>query len=95
MNKLIEAVMGGASPAVVLDEAQIGIEYRDGMTIRTFFDSYGDLRFCTNDDILIDHHSDSRLMQLREISNSAEADSHLLDLFGGFVGKLDDLLTSL
>lgn len=93
MNKLVEAVLAGVSPATVLDEAQVGIPHKDGMRIRTFFDSYGDLRFCTEDDVLIDHSSCKQMLWLREVSNDLEADSQLVDLLSDFVGTLDDLFS--
>jgi hypothetical protein len=90
-GSLIEAVVAGARPSIVLDEAQIGVPYKNGVKIRPFFDSWGDLRFCTEDDILIDHSTDQRMMWLREVGEYIEADSPLLDLFSDFVGNLSEL----
>lgn len=95
MKSLIEAVVDGADPAIVLDRARVGIPYRDGMQIRTFFDGYGDLRFCTKHDVLIDHNSNDQMMWLREVAaNELEADNPLVDIFSDFAGDLDSLCRS-
>jgi hypothetical protein len=91
VSKLVEAVLNGADPSVVLDEAQTGVPYAEGTRIRTFFDSHGELRFCTQDDVLIDHNSSEQMKWLREVANQLSADSHLLDMFYMFIGNLDEL----
>lgn len=68
----------------------VGINYNGGK-LRSFFDGYGDLRFCTEDDVLIDPSSDPRLEELIEFSNNLPADHELFSVFQSFTGTLDEL----
>jgi len=52
-ESLIDLVTNGRHPGCVLNEAIIGVPFEQGMSVRSFFDGYGNLRFCTSEDILI------------------------------------------
>lgn len=104
---LIEYVLSGTPPKVVLDNAINGsiapvrhhetsiprysIGGRVLTNIKAYFDSYGDLRFCTPENVLIDPSIDERLQELINFSESASADHDVLSILNGFEGSLDEL----
>lgn len=103
---LVDLVLEGVAPHHALDiyladqripirEADdtigIGVSFDAGMPIKTFFDGLGRLRFCTEDDVLIDPSSDSRLRELMQYADALDVDSPLFDLFESFEGNLATL----
>lgn len=69
----------------------IGISHQAEKPLKTFFDGYGELRFCTEDDILINPNSDSRLQELMLYAEALDVDNPLFDLFETYEGTLDNL----
>jgi hypothetical protein len=68
----------------------VGAAYSGGK-LRTFFDAYGELRFCTESNVLIDPDSDSRLSEIVKYSDHLDDDQDLLDFLQSFSGSLDEL----
>jgi len=94
VNKLVESVANGVDPRQVLSEAVIGVPY-DGGRLKTYFDCNGDLRFCTEDDVLIDPYSDQQMSEVARISNTLSVDNPLFDIFESFEGTLDELIAAI
>jgi hypothetical protein len=107
VEALIDMVVEGQAPEHVLQiplagsvdrmhginvPIEIGKQLKAGESIRTYFDSYGSLRFCSlSDDVLINPASDSRLQELMQYADALSVDSPLFDLFESFEGTLEDL----
>lgn len=106
VDKLIGMVLEGRSPQYALqiyladqwtplreasDTIGIGVLFDAENPIKTFFDGYGRLRFCTENDVLIDPSSDSRLQELMQYADALDVDCPLFDLFERFEGTLDSL----
>jgi hypothetical protein len=52
-ESLIDRMLDGENPSSLIEssiERKIGIHYQEG-SIRTFFDGYGNLRFCTLENV--------------------------------------------
>jgi hypothetical protein len=58
--------------------------------IRTYYNSYGELTFCTIDNILIDHQLDSRLKELYMLAENSNDDG-LVELLHCYEGSLQGL----
>jgi hypothetical protein len=73
------------------DTTGIGVSLDAEVPVKTFFDGSGRLRFCTENDVLIDPSSDSRLQELMQCADALDVDCPLFDLFERFEGTLDSL----
>jgi len=71
-------------------DESVGTAYNGG-TILTFYDSQGELRFSTLENVLIDPTSDGRIQRLIQFAESAPVDSELVDLLEKYRGSLEDL----
>jgi hypothetical protein len=105
-ESLIDRVVGGQSTHYVLrsylaeqqirsreviDTIDVGTSFQAGNPIKTFFDGQGRLRFCDENDVLINPASDYRLQKLMQFADALDVDSPLFDLFEQFEGNLDTL----
>lgn len=102
---LIDMVLGGATVRSVVElriggredrntgttGSNVGITYKEGQSIRSFFDGHGNLRFATLENVLIDSESDARLIELAAFAESADVEHTVLDVFEDYEGSLDNL----
>jgi len=103
INKLIDRVLEGLRPSMVVEncvnsgshlfDQNITFASRRSVVypVRTYFDSYGDLRFSTLEGVLIDHISDPVMMEIVNLVDSDSSDSDLIEMLGEYEGSLDDL----
>lgn len=107
VEAMVDSVLAGQTPHHVLqillagsvdrmrgmnESIWTGKPIKAGECLRTYFDSYGDLRFCSlADDVLINPASDSRLQELMQYADALSVDSPLFDLFEAYEGTLEDL----
>ena len=106
VESLIDSVVDGSTPFNVLhsyiaapghfvltedDTISVGVKYDSRGSLRTFFDGYGRLRFCTENDVLINPDSDHRLQELMQYADALDVDNPLFDLFESYEGSLDVL----
>lgn len=69
----------------------VGADFDSRGDLKTFFDGYGNLRFCDENDILINPMSDYRLVELTQYADSLDTDNPLFDLFENYEGSLEEL----
>lgn len=88
---LVDDVVRGSSDLFRATTTSEGVPSDDGDSevLRTYFDSYGDLRF-TQGGVLI-HDLTPMMVELAQIANIASADSGLVELMDGFEGTVCQL----
>lgn len=107
VDKLIDMTLCGRNPATVLEDVVSGSTallspatasiHRPGgsvtsvKVVRSYFDSYGRLKFCTLEDVQVTPDSDPRLQELVQYAELAPADHVILDWLDGYEGPLDEI----
>ena len=110
IESAIDRILEGEAEALVLNDLVNGkidpshardtfihegeIPGPDKTVVRTYFDSYGELKFSTTEGVLI--HELTPLMKfLSEVSDSASSDSGIVELMDGFEGTPEQLYDKL
>lgn len=103
---LIESVLQGTSTRLLVDNlvnglvaplinrnTSISCGYPSGTRcmVKTYYDSYGDLKVCTENDVIIDPASDHFVNDLVEIADLLSHDHPLQDILADYCGPLDKL----
>jgi hypothetical protein len=78
----IDSATKGISASTIIDSVI------NDVLIRSYFDAYGDLKFCSLNDVLIDPTSDYRLT---EIHKSVKNNHKLVEFLGSYQGSLNSL----
>lgn len=90
LESAIDKVVNGADPDVSLLSESVGVPFV-GQKIRAFLDGESNLRFATEDGVLIDETTDERLNFLCAHVLDSDIKDPKFDILDDFCGNLDDL----